>query len=135
MLLLLGLLLLFVGVGSLIGFAYSMSSQLPMSVFDQSIGAHPQWFLYLFGMGAGAITLLGLQSLLGGAGLRARKGARRHKDKKATKAQTQSLQSQRDDLQAELARERADKTATGSEHADRGDTSSAGAVESRRDRR
>ncbi len=43
MLLLLGLLCLVAGLGSLAGIAYSMSAATPMAVFDASIGTHPLW--------------------------------------------------------------------------------------------
>ncbi len=64
---------------------------------------------------AGAVTLLGLQLLLGSAGLKGRRSVQRYHDKQATQAQTQSLQSERDELAAELDRERASKVFVGAD--------------------
>lgn len=104
---LLGILCIIAGGGMLAGVVYSETATMQVVVFSQSLGSFPQWVFFLFGMGAGAVALFGIQLLVGSVTRRTRRRVKRHQERRATRQHTESLQAERDRLAEQLDQERA----------------------------
>jgi hypothetical protein len=101
----LGLLLLLAAGGLAVDMVVQNTSSISVDAVGQTFSLSPGW-LFVAGVAAGAIALLGLSMLVGGV-TRAR---RRRSTLRNTRSSVQELQDERDRLAVELERERAGRT-------------------------
>jgi hypothetical protein len=104
LMLLLGLILIIAAAGVSIDVVLKNTSALDVSAFGQTFSTTPGW-LFVAGLAAGAVGVLGVLLMTGGIG-RARQRRATLKDLKQTHGTTEQLQAERDRLAAELEAER-----------------------------